>query len=83
MRMVHLKSLKNLERKSEVTVNGIIVRSGEGIEKALKRFTNEINRAGVVYELRNFRHFTKPSAKKREALKTAKINKAREKQDNR
>jgi len=49
-------------------VNGIVIRNNENIEKALKRFRNVVEKAGIVYDIKKYTHFTKPSAKKREAL---------------
>ena len=53
-------------------MNGVKLRKNENIEKALKRFKKVTERAGVIYEIKDYRYFVKPSAKKREALKAAK-----------
>ncbi len=48
----------------------IDVRSGESIDKALKRYKRKSINTRVIRELRNRREFTKPSVKRRkETLK--------------
>ena len=77
-RTVTPKNLKNTEKRNEDSVNGINLKNHENIEKALKRFKKVIDRAGVVYDVKNYRHYIKPSVKKREALKAAKRKKQRD-----
>lgn len=56
----------------------VIVREGEPIERALKRFSNLVNRDGVLKELRKREYYLSPSAKRRlkkqEALKRYRKN---------
>ncbi len=47
------------------------VKEGENIERALKRFKKKFERTGVIRELRERQHFTKPSVSNREQLKRA------------
>jgi len=72
MKAVTLKSLKNSIRRNEEFVNGVVVRNNEHIEKALKRFKRVVESAGVIYDIKNYRYFSKPSEKRKEAIKTAK-----------
>jgi small subunit ribosomal protein S21 len=52
-------------------VNGVNLRNNENIEKALKRFKKVVERAGVIYDIKKYRYFEKPSEKKKEARKEA------------
>jgi len=47
------------------------VKEGENIERALKKFKKKFERTGTVKELRNRKHFTKPSVERREEIKKA------------
>ncbi len=44
---------------------GIIVGSGESIDSALKRFKKQVERAGVVSEVRKREFYEKPSQKRK------------------
>ena len=46
----------------------IDVKETESIERALKRYKQKYNRAGIIRELRNRKHFTKPSVTRRAEL---------------
>lgn len=43
----------------------IKLKRGEPIEKALRRLKKKLDKEGTLKELRNRRHFEKPSEKKR------------------
>ncbi len=48
----------------------IDVKDSETIERALKKYKKKVNASGVLKELRERKHFTKPSVKRRaEVLK--------------
>lgn len=49
----------------------IEVRSGEPIERALKRYKRKHKKVKLTVQLRERKYFTKKSAKKREELKKA------------
>jgi small subunit ribosomal protein S21 len=50
----------------------INVKEGESIDRALKRYKRKFQKTGVLKELRERKHFTKPSIKRRsEVLKAA------------
>jgi len=52
-------------------MNGIEARNNENIEKMLRRFKKVCDNAGVIPELKQRRHFEKPSEVKRLKLKAA------------
>jgi small subunit ribosomal protein S21 len=46
------------------------VKDSESIDRALKKYKRKFEKAGILKELRNRKHFTKPSVKRRtEVLK--------------
>ena len=46
----------------------IEVKDTESIDRALKNYKRKVDRAGIIKELRERKHFTKPSVKKRHCL---------------
>lgn len=48
---------------------GVKVKENENIDRALNRFKKMITRSRIMIEYKERREFTKPSFKKREALK--------------
>jgi len=48
------------------------LKEGENIERALKKFKKKFERTGVMKELRQRKHFTKPSVARREEIEKAK-----------
>lgn len=59
-------------------MNGIIVREDEAFEKALRRFTKTCERAGILSDMKKYRHFEKPSEEKKRRLNSSKRKKIRE-----
>lgn len=51
----------------------INVKKGEPIDKALRRLKKRIDREGTLKDVRNNRHFEKPSARRRRKMKVAKF----------
>ena len=49
------------------------VKKGESLDKALRRLKKKIDREGTLKEVRNHRHFEKPSERKRRKLKAARF----------
>ena len=49
----------------------VIVREGESLESALKRFKRSCPRDGVMSELRKREHYEKPSVKKKKKSEAA------------
>ena len=52
----------------------IRIRKGEPVDKALRRLKKKLDREGTLKEVRNHRHFEKPSVKKRRRMKAAKFS---------
>lgn len=46
----------------------IDVKESESIDKALKKYKRKFEKAGILKELRNRKHFTKPSVKRRNEI---------------
>lgn len=65
-------------------MNGIIVRETEPFEKAIRRFSKTCERSGVLSELKKYRHYEKPSEKRKRKKNSVKQHLIREKrlQDN-
>jgi small subunit ribosomal protein S21 len=61
----------------------VIVKPGEGIDAALRRFKKQTMESGVLKEAREHEHYEKPSDKRRreEAARMRKIQKARRQQE--
>jgi small subunit ribosomal protein S21 len=49
----------------------IRLKKGESVDKALRRLKKKIDREGVLREVRNHRHYEKPSEKRRRKEKAA------------
>jgi small subunit ribosomal protein S21 len=47
------------------------LKEGENIERALKKFKRKFEKTGTVKELRERQSFSKPSVKRRQAVKRA------------
>ncbi len=52
----------------------IKLKKGEPVEKALRRLKKRIDREGTLKEVRNHRHFEKPSERKRRKMKVARFS---------
>ena len=52
----------------------IKLKKGESVEKALRRLKKKLDREGTLKEVRNHRHFEKPSERKRRKMKVAKFS---------
>mgnify|MGYP003572264006 len=52
----------------------IRLKKGESVEKALRRLKKKVDREGTLKEVRNHRHFEKPSAKRRRKMKVARFS---------
>lgn len=59
-------------------MNGIKVRDNEPFEKAIKRFSKTCERAGILSDVKKYRHFEKPSEEKKRKLNAAKRKRLRE-----
>ena len=61
-------------RGCENGVTEIKLKKGESVEKALRRLKKRIDREGTLKEVRNHRHFEKPSEKRRRKMKVARFS---------
>jgi len=52
----------------------IRLRKGEPVEKALRRLKKKVDREGTLKEVRNHRHYEKPSERKRRKMKMARFS---------
>jgi small subunit ribosomal protein S21 len=52
----------------------IKLKKGEPVERALRRLKKRIDREGTLKEVRNHRHFEKPSVKRRRKMKVARFS---------
>ena len=52
----------------------IKLRKGESVEKALRRLKKRIDREGTLREVRNHRHYEKPSERRRRKMKMARFS---------
>ncbi len=59
-------------------MNGIEVRDGEVIERALRRFSKTCERAGVLSDIKKYRHFEKPSEERKRRINAAKRKRMRD-----
>jgi small subunit ribosomal protein S21 len=62
------------QRGSELRLTEIKLKKGESVEKALRRLKKRIDREGVLKEVRNHRHFEKPSERRRRKMKIARFS---------
>jgi small subunit ribosomal protein S21 len=61
-------------RGSEIVLTEIRLKKGEPVERALRRLKKKIDREGTLKEVRNHRHFEKPSEKRRRKMKIARFS---------
>ena len=61
-------------RGSETKLTEIRLKKGESVEKALRRLKKRIDREGTLKEVRNHRHFEKPSERRRRKEKVARFS---------
>lgn len=52
----------------------IKLKKGESVEKALRRLKKKLDREGTLKEVRNHRHYEKPSERRRRKMKVAKFS---------
>jgi len=52
----------------------IKLKKGEPVERALRRLKKKIDREGTLQEVRNHRHYEKPSERNRQKMKVARFN---------
>ena len=52
----------------------IKLKKGEPVEKALRRLKKKIDREGVLTDIRDHRHYEKPSERRRRKMKVARFS---------
>lgn len=72
------KILKGVSARSgkelNFEVSEVKLKKGEPVDRALRRLKKKVDREGTLKEVRNHRHFEKPSEKRRRRMKVAKFN---------
>ncbi len=58
----------------KIPLTEIRLKKGESVERALRRLKKRVDREGILREVRNHRHYEKPSEKRRRKLKVARFN---------
>ncbi|MCX7944176.1 MAG: 30S ribosomal protein S21 [Deltaproteobacteria bacterium] len=56
---------------------GVKVREGESFESAMRRFKKQIEKAGILSELRKREHYEKPSVKRKKKAMAARKRSAK------
>ncbi len=59
-------------------MNGIVIREDEAFEKALRRFSKTCERAGILSDVKKYRHYEKPSEEKKRRLNASKRKRIRD-----
>jgi small subunit ribosomal protein S21 len=59
-------------------MNGITIREDEAFEKALRRFSKTCERAGILSDIKKFRHYEKPSEERKRRINSSKRKRIRD-----
>ncbi|MGA3050789.1 MAG: 30S ribosomal protein S21 [Chitinispirillaceae bacterium] len=59
-------------------MNGIIIRQDEAFERALRRFSKTCERAGVLSDIKKYRHYEKPSEERKRRINSSKRKRIRD-----
>ena len=69
------RRLDGISRSDSLTVRVIFhLQKGESVDKALRRLKKKLDREGTLKEVRNHRHFEKPSERRRRKEKAARFS---------
>ena len=63
-----------MSRRGREKLTEIKLRKGEPVEKALRRLKKRVDREGTLKEVRNHRHYEKPSERRRRKEKVARFS---------
>jgi small subunit ribosomal protein S21 len=66
------------KKEGDEDMNGIIVRDDEAFEKALRRFSKTCERAGILSDIKKYRHYEKPSEERKRKMNASRRKKVRE-----
>lgn len=59
-------------------MNGITIREDEAFERALRRFSKTCERAGVLSDIKKYRHYEKPSEERKRRINSSKRKRIRD-----
>jgi small subunit ribosomal protein S21 len=59
-------------------MNGITIRDDEAFEKALRRFSKTCERAGILSDIKKYRHYEKPSEERKRRINSSKRKRIRD-----
>lgn len=59
-------------------MNGVNVREDEAFEKALRRFSKTCERAGILSDIKKYRHYEKPCEERKRKRNAAKRKRIRD-----
>jgi small subunit ribosomal protein S21 len=59
-------------------MNGIMIREDEPFEKALRRFSKNCERAGILSDMKKYRHYEKPSEERKRRINSSKRKRIRD-----
>ena len=59
-------------------MNGIVIRDDEPFEKALRRFSKTCERAGILSDIKKYRHYEKPSEERKRRINSSKRKRIRD-----
>jgi small subunit ribosomal protein S21 len=62
----------------DTSMNGIILKEDEPFEKALRRFTKTCERAGILSDIKKYRHYEKPSEERKRRVNSSKRKRIRD-----
>ena len=68
------RALLPMSRRGSENLTEIRLKKGESVEKALRRLKKKIDREGTLKEVRNHRHYEKPSERRRRKEKVARFS---------
>ena len=68
------RTASHIQRGCDKRLTEIKLRKGESVEKALRRLKKRIDREGTLREVRNHRHYEKPSERRRRKMKMARFS---------
>jgi small subunit ribosomal protein S21 len=59
-------------------MNGIVIREDEAFERALRRFSKTCERAGILSDIKKYRHYEKPSEERKRRINSSKRKRIRD-----
>ncbi len=62
------------EEGCELDLSEIKLKKGEPVDRALRRLKKKVDREGTLKEVRNHRHYEKPSERRRRKMKVARFS---------